>query len=62
MPADLKRAHDKLDRAVDKCYRAKAFASERDRVEHLFKLYGELTQPLLPAKAKTAKPRRKPKA
>lgn len=62
MPADLKRAHDKLDRAVDKCYRAKAFASERDRVEHLFKLYGELTQPLLPAKAKTAKPRRQPKA
>ncbi|MGL4513621.1 MAG: DNA methyltransferase [Lacipirellulaceae bacterium] len=53
MPANLKKAHDKLDLAVDKCYRAKAFATERERVEHLFKLYQELTTPLL----STAKPK-----
>jgi hypothetical protein len=58
MPANLKKAHDKLDLAVDKCYRTKAFATERERVEHLFKLYQELTTPLLPA-AKPKASRRK---
>ena len=39
MPADLVKAHQALDRAVDKCYRAKAFTSEAERVAWLFELY-----------------------
>lgn len=46
MPADLVRAHGMLDRAVDRCYRAQPFASDRQRVEHLFALYEKLTSPL----------------
>jgi hypothetical protein len=48
MPADLARAHAKLDRAVDRCYRSQPFASERNRIEYLFNLYQQLTTPLLP--------------
>ncbi len=55
MPADLAKAHARLDRAVDRCYRSQPFANERNRVEYLFKLYQQLTAPLLPA----ARPRRK---
>jgi hypothetical protein len=47
MPANLAKAHDKLDRAVDKCYRSAPFANERARVEYLFTLYQKLTEPLL---------------
>ena len=39
MPPNLRRAHQFLDRAVDRLYRAKGFASEHERVEHLFMLY-----------------------
>jgi hypothetical protein len=49
MPVNLVRAHAKLDRAVDKCYRSQPFVSERNRVEFLFGLYQELTAPLLGA-------------
>ncbi|MCC6464311.1 MAG: class I SAM-dependent DNA methyltransferase [Planctomycetes bacterium] len=49
MPADLVKAHKALDRAVDKCYRAKPFPNERARVEYLFELYEKLAHPLLPA-------------
>lgn len=49
MPAALGRAHAELDRAVEKCYRAEPFHSDRERVEHLFRLYEQLTAPLLPA-------------
>lgn len=52
MPPDLQRAHKELDRAVDRCYRAEAFISDRQRVEYLFLLYEKLTAPLLPAPAK----------
>jgi len=55
MPADLAKAHAKLDRAVDRCYRSQPFANERNRIEYLFKLYEQLTAPLLP----TPRPRRK---
>ncbi|MCF8258603.1 MAG: class I SAM-dependent DNA methyltransferase [Flavobacteriales bacterium] len=41
MPPDLMKAHQALDKAVDKCYRAKGFGSETERVEFLFGLYGE---------------------
>ena len=46
MPTDLRRAHRALDTAVDKLYRAKPFASDRDRVEHLFGLYEAMVAPL----------------
>ncbi|MBP0618268.1 class I SAM-dependent DNA methyltransferase [Jiella mangrovi] len=42
MPAPLRKAHKNLDRAVDGLYRRAAFASDRDRVEHMFGLYEEM--------------------
>ena len=39
MPPDLRKVHQALDRAVDRLYRPRRFASERERVEHLFVLY-----------------------
>jgi hypothetical protein len=47
MPANLRRAHQALDRAVDRLYRRQGFASDRERVEHLFALYEALAAPLL---------------
>ena len=41
MPEPLKRAHDKIDDAVDALYGRK-FASEDDRVGFLLSLYGEM--------------------
>ncbi|MEE9271951.1 MAG: DNA methyltransferase [Robiginitomaculum sp.] len=59
-PANLRKAHMANDKAVDKLYRTKnrmkKFESERDRAEHLFALYEELTGPMLAASA--AKKRR----
>ncbi len=49
MPKSLAKAHAELDRAVDRCYRAEPFHSDRERVEHLFALYEKLTAPILPA-------------
>ena len=46
MPPDLRKAHQALDRAVDRLYRPKRFASERERVEHLFVLYERMRMPL----------------
>ena len=43
MPASLLKAHMALDRAVDKCYRDRAFENEPDRVEFLLRLYQETT-------------------
>ena len=58
MPAALAKAHADLDRAVERCYRAEPFRSDRERVEHLFRLYEQLTAPLLPP-SKVSKRRRK---
>ena len=33
MPVDLRKAHQALDRAVDRLYRRSGFTSERERVE-----------------------------
>ena len=57
MPAKLTKAHATLDRAVDRCYRSQPFPNERNRVEFLFKLYQQLTAPLLPTTKKRAKRR-----
>ena len=46
MPPNLYRAHQALDKAVDRLYRKSGFASERERVEHLFMLYEKLRAPL----------------
>jgi hypothetical protein len=48
MPPELHHAHAELDRAVEKCYRKEPFNSDRERVEFLFRLYEQLTAPLLP--------------
>ncbi len=45
-PPDLRRAHARLDSAVDRLYRRGGFASERERVRHLFKLYETMRAPL----------------
>lgn len=39
MPPALVKAHQQLDRAVDKCYRSQPFTSESNRIEYLFQLY-----------------------
>ena len=46
MPPNLRRAHTRLDRAVDRLYRKAPFVSERERVEHLFALYEKMRAPL----------------
>ncbi|MBI3886641.1 MAG: class I SAM-dependent DNA methyltransferase [Opitutae bacterium] len=57
MPAALLKAHQALDRAVDKSYRTAVFTSDRERVEFLFARYEQLVAPLAPA----APPRRRQK-
>jgi len=57
MPADLLKAHARLDRAVDRAYRDKPFDTDRSRVEHLFALYEQLTAPLAPTENSKSKRR-----
>ncbi len=57
MPADLRKAHQALDRAVDRLYRRSGFTSDRERVENLFGLYEKMLAPLT-AKAKPKRRRR----
>jgi len=59
MPPDLRRAHQALDRAVDRLYRPRGFASDRERVEHLFGLYEAMVAPLLAAGPRPGRKRRK---
>ena len=47
MPPNLRRAHRTLDRAVDRLYRPTGFASERERVEHLFAMYEKVRAPVV---------------
>ena len=56
MPPNLRRAHQALDRAVDRLYHPGGFASERERVEHLFMRYEKMRAPL--EAARQGKPRR----
>ncbi len=60
MPPALAKAHEALDRAVDRCYRKDPFPSDRQRVEHLFALYEHLTAPLAVEKKpkRMAKPKK----
>ena len=58
MPPDLRKAHQTLDRAVDRLYRRSGFASERERVEHLFMLYEKMIAPLKSAMQTKSKRKR----
>ncbi len=58
MPVDLRRAHQALDRGVDRLYRRTSFASERERVEHLFMLYEKMRTPLEAIKIAKSRTRR----
>ena len=60
MPPNLRRAHQALDRAVDRLYRKSGFASERERVEYLLMLYERMRAPL--EAGMKAKPQRRRKA
>ncbi len=60
MPAELRKAHRDLDRAVDKLYRSKSFNGDRDRVEHLFGLYELLVAPLSARQPKARRRRSRP--
>jgi type I restriction-modification system DNA methylase subunit len=60
-PKQLRDAHTKLDRAVDKCYRSAAFTSDRQRVEFLFGLYERLCRPALPSALPSPTRRRSPR-
>lgn len=62
MPPALRKAHEALDRAVDKLYRTKPFPFERERVQHLFSLYETRSAPLAKKGASPAKRRRRAKA
>ena len=48
MPQELLKAHQVLDKAVDKCYRDTPFTTEIKRIEFLFELYDNYTSDLFP--------------
>ena len=52
MPVNLRKAHQTLDRAVDRLYRRSPFLSDRERVEHLLVLYEKMIAPLSAPKPK----------
>ena len=58
MPPALRKVHVALDRAVDRLYRRKGFATERERVEHLFALYEKMRAPLAAGMKARSKRRR----
>ena len=47
MPIGLRKAHAKLDRAIERLYRRKPFESVRERIECLFDRYEQYVRPLL---------------
>lgn len=59
MPADLQKAHQELDKAVDSCYRPEKFDGENQRISFLFGLYEQYLSPLESAMKKANKIRKK---
>jgi hypothetical protein len=56
MPPNLRKAHNALDKAVDKLYRKSGFSSDSERVEHLLGMYETMVAPLTaPVKKKRKK-------
>ena len=43
MPLDLKKAHQSLDKVVEKLYRKESFESDEERIEYLLKEYQKMT-------------------
>ena len=43
MPPDLRMAHRKLDRKVDRMYRKEGFKTDMERLMHLLERYGRMT-------------------
>jgi hypothetical protein len=60
MPPNLRKAHQAVDRAVDRLYRRSGFDSDRERVEHLLGLYEKMVAPIEAAAAKKPRRRRAP--
>ena len=52
MPPVLLKAHQALDKAVDKTYRKVPFKDEKERIEFLFERYQKLISPLIEADKK----------
>lgn len=48
MPPELLKAHQALDKAVDKCYRDSPFSTDAKRIEFLFELYDTYTTGMFP--------------
>jgi hypothetical protein len=48
MPDDLLLVHQKLDDAIDKCYRDTPFTTDAKRIEFLFELYDSYNTDLFP--------------
>lgn len=44
MPEGLKEAHHHLDLSVERCYRSKPFTNDDERLEYLFKIYGQMIE------------------
>lgn len=47
MPPKLLKAHQELDKVVDRCYRPQSFINETSRIEYLFDLFNEYSITLL---------------
>lgn len=61
MPADLRRAHQANDRAVDRLYRRAAFKTEGERVGHLLGMYEKQIAGMLAATKPKRTRKTKPK-
>lgn len=59
MPPALLKAHQALDKAVDKVYRKAAFKDEKERIEFLFERYQKLIEPLIQPEKKKRKKKAK---
>ncbi len=57
MPLDLQKAHQSLDKAIDKLYRDTPFLNEPNRMEFLFDLYEKYTGDLF-SESKSKKPKK----
>ncbi|MBR6204958.1 MAG: class I SAM-dependent DNA methyltransferase [Candidatus Methanomethylophilaceae archaeon] len=44
MPEDLRKAHETLDKEVDRLYKSKGFEDDNERISQLFELYKNLIQ------------------
>ena len=59
MPPSLLKAHQSLDKATDRAYRAAPFKGERGRLEYLFAEYQKLAHPALPPEKRRRKTKRR---